>query len=403
MSRKLRVLIVKERLDPYSGFSRHILEVSRRLADRYGLRFMILTSEVRATPPEPWPDGIEVYTLGGRPFTFVRTRSRIIYKILKQFRPDLLDVHGGPGVALTLPKEAFGLPLVVSLHASQLSWRDFRYVRLRDFRDEPKLRSLGVWVNLALPLRALAWCLRAYGVQAVAVPTREQQRALQPWLGRSVFYIPSGIDPQMFKSLTISPEEAKKALNLPFGALTVGFFGKSQLLRGIDMLLDAFQRIGKAHLEAWLLLLLRPDVADRRVQKLIAQHPFRARIRLTLTTTDPRPYLAASDVIAFPFRTAVALPAQPLTLLEALALGKPVISTTIPPVQEIIQNGHEGLLVPPNRPDQLAERLLRLLKNPDEAARLGVQGRNRVLEEYSWDRTAERTYQLYRAALEGKP
>lgn len=390
----MRIVVFKERLDPYSGFSRHILEVSRRLAARYGLRFTVITGEVRRSTAIAWPEGVDVHAVGGHPFAYTRSRYAEIRELFGEIHPDVMDVHGGPGAFLTA--RAYGLPTVFSMHAGWFSLREYRHVRPGDWRDEPKLTSATTLLNVLLPRRGLIWALRARRPAAVAVPTRPLERALKRGLRCPVFYIPSGIDPETLRPAPA--EQAKEALGLPPEEPVVFFFGKAQLLRGVDTLLTAFERVVGALPQARLLLLLRPDASDAKLQKLVERHPYRARITLTLDTLDPKPYLAAADVVALPFRTALALPAQPLTLLEALALGKPVITTRLAVTQEILTHGREGLLVPPNRPDLLAEQILWALRHPEEAARLGKRARSKVLGGYNWDEIAERTLEFYRAA-----
>ena len=390
------IVLFKERLDPHSGFSKHILEVSRRLAPS-GYRFVLLTSRVHLSASTRIPDEIEVRVVGGHPYAYMRTRSRLIRSILDEVKPDLLDVHGGPGTVLAA--RPWGVPWVFSLHAGWFTLRDYRGVSLWDGLHEPKLREWGTLLNVGMPLGGLVRALRSRRPRAVAVPTRRLQQALQPQVECPVWHLPSGVDPKPTSSPKRSPEEAKTALDLPPEDPLILFFGKAQLLRGIDTLLEAFAEVAAAHSRARLLLLLRPDSSQRRVARLVKAHPARDRIRLIAKTVDPQPYLAAADLVALPFRTGIVLPAQPLTLLEAMACGKPVLSTEIPVVQEIIVDGEDGLLVPPGDPRRLAERILWALEHPEKATELGERARRRA-REYSWDEIAARTERFYEYALE---
>jgi glycosyltransferase involved in cell wall biosynthesis len=76
----------------------------------------------------------------------------------------------------------------------------------------------------------------------------------------------------------------------------------------------------------------------------------------------------------------------PNTLLEAMARGLPVVSTTLESVREAVTDGEDGLLVAPGDGEALAEALHRLLRDPDTRQRLGSAARARVAEDY--DRTA---------------
>ena len=91
----------------------------------------------------------------------------------------------------------------------------------------------------------------------------------------------------------------------------------------------------------------------------------------------------------------------PYVLLEALALAKPVVATQVGGVSELVQDGETGLLVPPRRPDRLAEAILYLLRNPAEAARMGQNGRKRVLREFTAEVMGHKTAEVYREVLSG--
>jgi len=76
----------------------------------------------------------------------------------------------------------------------------------------------------------------------------------------------------------------------------------------------------------------------------------------------------------------------PNTLLEAMARGLPVVSTTLESVREAVTDGAHGLLVPPGDSAALADALAQLLGDPEMRRRLGGAARARVIEDY--DRTA---------------
>ncbi len=88
-----------------------------------------------------------------------------------------------------------------------------------------------------------------------------------------------------------------------------------------------------------------------------------------------------------------------MVLLEAMALQKPVVSTDVGGVGEIVANGQSGLLVPAGDESALAETCLRLLKDPAEGNRLGNEAKKRVHEEFSVDILKDRVVNLYRVVM----
>jgi glycosyltransferase involved in cell wall biosynthesis len=89
-------------------------------------------------------------------------------------------------------------------------------------------------------------------------------------------------------------------------------------------------------------------------------------------------------------------------ILESMASGRPVVATDIGPNREAIDDGVHGLLVPIRHPEATAAAIVRLLENPEEARRLGANGRARAASEFSLELQAERTMDLYDRLLARK-
>jgi len=92
------------------------------------------------------------------------------------------------------------------------------------------------------------------------------------------------------------------------------------------------------------------------------------------------------DIVAQPYTRPEGLPN---TIIEAMALAKPVISTNIPGPSEIVVNDETGFLVPAGDINVLAERIIYLLKNPDIAKKMGEKGRKRVEEVFDIRKTVK--------------
>ena len=90
-----------------------------------------------------------------------------------------------------------------------------------------------------------------------------------------------------------------------------------------------------------------------------------------------------------------------MVALEAMACGKPVIASAVGGIYSLVKDGETGLLVPPKDPDGIAERIISLLRNAEEAERLGRGARAAVEENFTVDIVAEKTEAAYRKAIEG--
>ncbi len=92
----------------------------------------------------------------------------------------------------------------------------------------------------------------------------------------------------------------------------------------------------------------------------------------------------------------------PVSVIEALAGGRPVVATRVGGVPDVVRDGVDGFLVEPGDIDALAERLGRLAADPALAARMGEAGRARVLERYSVERLVGDVDALYKKLLAEK-
>lgn len=109
--------------------------------------------------------------------------------------------------------------------------------------------------------------------------------------------------------------------------------------------------------------------------------------------------LAAADVFVLPSRWE----GLPMALLEGMMAGLPIIATRVEGVDEVVQPGEHGLLVPLESPAELAQAILQLLRSPQDRQRMGRAARERVLSSYTTDRMCEAYLQVIEKCLgEGK-
>jgi glycosyltransferase involved in cell wall biosynthesis len=89
-----------------------------------------------------------------------------------------------------------------------------------------------------------------------------------------------------------------------------------------------------------------------------------------------------------------------MVLIEAMALGRPVVSTDLGPRREIVVDGETGLLYRPGDASDLRDKLRALIADPARCVRMGVAARQRYLELYTAERHYETLVGIYRRALE---
>ena len=92
-----------------------------------------------------------------------------------------------------------------------------------------------------------------------------------------------------------------------------------------------------------------------------------------------------------------------LVTLEAMAAGKPVIVTSITSLPELVRDGETGYIVPPHDLPTLADRIQRLVKDPDLSIRLGNAAAAHVRKNFTWENSARRGMELYRRIIHPRP
>jgi glycosyltransferase involved in cell wall biosynthesis len=106
--------------------------------------------------------------------------------------------------------------------------------------------------------------------------------------------------------------------------------------------------------------------------------------------------MAALDVLVLP---SIRSEAIPQVIPQALAVGTPVVASTVGGSPELIRDGENGRLVPPGDSRALADAILALLREPDRARAMARAGQAMVRERYTIDATMARTTAVYRGLL----
>jgi glycosyltransferase involved in cell wall biosynthesis len=205
--------------------------------------------------------------------------------------------------------------------------------------------------------------------------------------------IPNGAD---LPAATPRPPDAPDHYLLYFGAL--------QPWQGLDTALRTLARLDDLD---DLHLVVCASVHRRKAKpyrKLAARLGVADRVhwRFALPEHELAPWREHALASLAPLRDCARNVAQgcaPLKVLESMASGVPVLASDLPVVRELMEDGGQGLLVPPDRPGELARAVRTLLDFPERSAAMGAAGRARVEQRFTWSAAVAALDDLY-AVLE---
>jgi glycosyltransferase involved in cell wall biosynthesis len=200
-----------------------------------------------------------------------------------------------------------------------------------------------------------------------------------------VVVAPNGVAPDRYRP------GLEPALPAPPGWFTVGFVGTLKPWHGLDVLVDAFDRLHREDSRTRLLVV--GHGSGREVMEArIAGLGLAERVHFTgAVEPEQVPALLASmDAAVAPYEQCDGFYFSPLKLYEYLAAGLPVVASRIGQVEEVVEHGINGLLCPPGDARGVADALIRLRRDSQLARGLGTAARARVIERHTWDGVVQR-------------
>lgn len=181
---------------------------------------------------------------------------------------------------------------------------------------------------------------------------------------------------------------------------TVGMIGRMVEGKGHEDFVRAAKEVLKTNPNVnFLIVGDMPNDSDsygKGILNLIQKEKLSGKIRFSGWLNDLKPIISDMDIVVQPYTLPEGLPN---VLIEAMAKGKPTVSTNIPGPTEIIIHKKTGLLVPPGSPLALAKAIKSLLDNTDMAKKMGEAGRERVKESFDMKKNVIKIHDLYEYAL----
>ncbi|MBF0212043.1 MAG: TIGR03088 family PEP-CTERM/XrtA system glycosyltransferase [Magnetococcales bacterium] len=232
------------------------------------------------------------------------------------------------------------------------------------------------------------------------------RRLLNPWVDRFV-PVSRELEQWMLHTLRIPPRKIRLIVNGvtlppprpapptdPDRPFVIGTVGRLWPIKDPLNLVEAFHRLRQRLPDKKIQLLMVGDGPERpSVESLAARHQLTEQLHITGWQTEVAPFFDRMDLFVLPSKRE----GTPLTLLEAMAHGLPVVATRVGGIPELVRENHTGQLVAPGDPEALAVEMAGYLLDPDKTRRHGAAGRQRVAEHYAM----ERVVSSYQALFEG--
>lgn len=227
---------------------------------------------------------------------------------------------------------------------------------------------------------------------------------------KNVVRIPPGIDSLAWNPLAGQKALWKDRLQLDVHAPVILFPGHYGTGQGADTLAAALPEVFGRHPGIQVLFACRLRSGQDRqreaqIKEQLASQGAAGRVRYYNTVADMRPLIGASDLVVLPLQTMRAKVDIPTTLLEAMAAGRPIILSDIPPMNEILHSKKSrpdcshGIAVPPGDPAALSAAINELISNKNLRSEMGKRGIETVQAHFDIRRIAQRYHQIYTQLL----
>jgi len=196
---------------------------------------------------------------------------------------------------------------------------------------------------------------------------------------------------------TQSKESAKSQLHIPVGGFLIGAVGRLSEEKGFETLIRSVDRMIRAGKDVRLIIAGEGD-CHARLTKLIAELGQSERIRLLGYHSEMLPIYEAIDY----FVLSSLREGLPNVVLEAMAMGVPVIATRVAGVPAVVTDGETGWLIEPGDETALYEKLMEVESNPALQMQIGTAGQSLIARDFSFQRRMQRIATVYDQVL-GRP
>lgn len=384
----MRVLMTTDYFPPHHGGGVEVVvyELAKRLVGR-DHEVRVLTLNTSGSPARETIDGIEVRRYPsiqltrylGLQLSIPRGMWSDLGRQVQEFKPDLISSHNlffTSTVLTAFRGKTAGIPLITTLHLGSVDslggWKGL----------------LAVWYERVLGKLILARSDFVIGVSQAVV---DHARTLDDDLPVAV--VPNGVDLERFRPVGVKVGRARNEAE----AVTGIFVGRLLVNKGPHFLVEAMTALAAQHPNLRLLIVGNGPLLEELTEQA-RHHGIEEQIDFLGLRSDVQELLRRADFFVRPSL----LEGMPLTVLEAMASGLPVIASDVAGTGEVVVDGESGLLVPPGDVAGLVAAISRLVEDRDLRLALGRAARRRVEQAFSWDVTTDAVELIFENVVGGK-
>ncbi len=329
----------------------------------------------------------QIARFGYEPRCFVRYPMRMykLWRAIKAYRPDVLLVRYEALELSAVPlAKGLGLPILFELNATSFEFKQWR--------------SSDVYIYPLTTTVETAMLKSSDGILVISEGLKKM--LAQTGLPADLMTVnPNGADPDKFNP-SHSGQAVRERLHLD-GAFVVGFLGSFKQWHDVGTVFDIMPAILGSNANVRFLFAGGSlDDIEPQLRAKLAGWEDRVVFTGPFSIPDAPGYLAVMDIALSLFPHIEPFNASVIKMFEYMAAGKAMICTAIGQQAELVEDGVNGLLVPPSDAKALQEKVQLLIDDPDLRQQLGVEARQQLLGNYTWKHNARRIIQVCEQAIQ---
>ena len=303
-----------------------------------------------------------------------------IYRLIKRIKPHIVHTHTSKaGVLGRFAAYLAGVPIIIHTPHGHVFHSYYGYI----------VTKMIVFVERILSLMT---------DKITALTERERDEHLECGIASTNKYIiiHSGVTLQQIMNTNIDIEKGKKKLGIPQNSNVIGAVGRLVPVKGHKYLVSAAKKITKEFDNA-VFVFVGDGYLESKLERQAESLGIRDNIIFAGWRSDVIDVLDLFDILVLPSLNE----GMGKVLIEGMALGKPIVASSVGGIIDLVKNGDNGILVPPRDSDGLSDAILNLIRNKKLAQELGKNGKAKVYPEYDTTVMIRQIEDLYESLLNG--